>query len=68
MVVILLKSPLQPQFDPKIIPDKKKYKKASSMTGGFFYWQFNVGSISQMRNKETLSLFICKTSIMKFIT
>ena len=38
------------------------------MTGGFFYWQFNVGSTSQMRNKEALSLFICKTSIMKFIT
>ena len=31
MVVILLSSPLQPQSDTKVIPDKK----AMLMTGGF---------------------------------
>ena len=31
MVVILLSSPLQPQSDTKVIPDKK----ATLMTGGF---------------------------------
>ena len=33
MEVILLSSPLQPQSDTKVIPDKK-----ATLTGGF-YWQ-----------------------------
>ena len=56
MVVILLSSPLQPQSDTKIIPDKK----ATLMTGGFFIGRFNVGSVSRMNNKEALVLFVRK--------
>ena len=53
---ILLSSPLQPQCDTKVILDKK----ATLMTSGFFFGRFNVASVSRMRNKEALALFIYK--------
>ena len=50
MVVILLSSPLEPQFDTKVIPDKK----GSLMAGGFLL------AYSRMSNKEPLVLFMYK--------
>ena len=55
-VVILLFSPLQSQSDTKVIPVKKSYVD----DWWFFIGRFNVGSVSQMSNKEALVLFIYK--------
>ena len=56
MVVILLSSSLQPQSDNKVIPDKKNYLD----DWWLFIGRFNVRSVSQMRKKEVLALFIYK--------
>ena len=56
MVVILLFSPLQPQSDTKVIPDKKSYVDEWWL----FIGRFNAGSVSRMRNKEALPLFTYK--------
>ena len=54
MVAILLSSPLQPQSDTKVIPNKKSYADDWFL----FIDRFNVGSVSRMRNKKVLALFI----------
>ena len=56
MVAILLSSPFQPQSDTKVTPDKKSYFDDWFL----FIGRFNVGSVSRIRNKEALALFICK--------
>ena len=48
MKVILLPSPLQPQSDIKVIPEKKSYVD----DWWFFIDRLNVGNVSRMRNKK----------------
>ena len=54
VVVTLLSSPLQPQPDTKGMPYEKRYLD----DWWLFINRFNVGSISQMRNKGALAFFI----------
>ena len=57
MVVILLSSPLQSQYDTNVTPDKK-----ATLIDDWchFICRFNVGGVSRMRIKEVLALLIYK--------
>ena len=56
MVVILPSSPLQPQSDAKIISDKKATLMKDG-EGWLFFGRFNIGKVSEMRNKDVLALY-----------
>ena len=56
MIVISLSSPLQPQSDIKVVPDKK----ATLMTGGFLLADSMLEVYHKWEIKKCLSFFVCK--------